>query len=104
MCFILGNLGAGPGKERSPGAAQGRERRAGPKEGSPKRERNPGAGPGSPGAILERERSPGAAQEREQRLKFTNCLLNFFSKGECVKGQRTVFNLATGVRLGSVLT
>ena len=63
-----GNLGAGPGKERSPGAAQERERRAGPEEGSPERERNPGAGPGNPGAVPERERSPGATQGREERL------------------------------------
>ena len=74
---------AGPGTERSPGAAltrgdpiterspgvtQERERRASPEEGIPERERNTGAGPRNPGANPERETSPKAAQEREERL------------------------------------
>ena len=39
---------------------------AGPEEGSPKMERNPGAGPANPGAILEMETSPQITQVREE--------------------------------------
>ena len=54
--------------ERSPGATQEMERRAGPKEVSPQRARNQGAGPGNPEAIPGEERNPGATPKREERI------------------------------------
>ena len=41
---------------------------AAPKEGSPEMERNSGAGPENPGAILETETTPGATERRQETL------------------------------------
>ena len=41
---------------------------AAPKERSPEMERNSGAGPENPGAILETERTPGASERRQETL------------------------------------